>query len=393
MNNSRQRLVLFGAAALAIALVAPAFADQTNNPDDDDVAPAPPSIGADIPLTYFGPAPSQVQKELIGPYQLLKAGTVDLENGTVTLPLYKGKVREGPDTFHTVWYILTDTTDKGNAEALGLNYSPKLTYAEIDGAVRYAKLHHGAELVFARGMVDFEPERSVTGTGFPPTSFQPGSVADEHYSPLVLVSNAGRHVYNAPMIATGEDIEACDGDPDYTKVHDRVVRICPEEGTVTIEMTAGFSFARPIMYISMDSNDELAASLEAATWAPAMSQIDVGRDDSAWSAVERLFVMANGPTGSENPGRQGLDSAIQDHKSPLNVLGGIPTIATDYSPLWDLNLGFWTEEAKEKGYDFRVTEEFQILGLVEQGWITGPEGGPYGSTGIIVNCPIVFRFL
>jgi len=27
----------------------------------------------------------------------------------------------------TVWYIVTDTDDKGNADQLGLNYSPKLT--------------------------------------------------------------------------------------------------------------------------------------------------------------------------------------------------------------------------------------------------------------------------
>jgi hypothetical protein len=43
-----------------------------------DVAPAPPSIGAGVPLTYFGPALSMVQRELVGPYQLLKAGQVDL---------------------------------------------------------------------------------------------------------------------------------------------------------------------------------------------------------------------------------------------------------------------------------------------------------------------------
>lgn len=53
-------------------------------------APAPASIGADVPLTYFGPSPSQVQKELVGPYQLLKSGVVDQEAGTVTLPLYRG---------------------------------------------------------------------------------------------------------------------------------------------------------------------------------------------------------------------------------------------------------------------------------------------------------------
>lgn len=40
-----------------------------------------------------------------------------------------------------------------------------------------------------------------------------------------------------------------------------------------------------------------------------------------------------------------------------------------------------------------MTEEFAILGLVEQGWLTGPDGGEFGSAGFVVNCPIVFRFL
>ena len=77
----------------------------------------------------------------------------------------------------------------------------------------------------------------------------------------------------------------------------------------------------------------------------------------------------------------------------MNVLGGIPTFATDYSPLWDLNVGEWTPEAVERGFVSRLTEEFQILGFVERGWITGPGGTPYGSSGFIINCPIVHRFL
>jgi hypothetical protein len=77
-----------------------------------DVAPAPPSIGASVPLTYFGPAPSMVQRELIGPYQLLKAGQVDLNAGTITLPLYQGQVKiNGEGATKKVWYILTDTDD------------------------------------------------------------------------------------------------------------------------------------------------------------------------------------------------------------------------------------------------------------------------------------------
>ncbi len=366
--------------------------------DDDDVAPAPPSIGADIPLTYFGPAPSDVQKELIGPYQLLKSGQMDLDAGTITLPLYQGFVQIDQFNTETVWFILTDTTDGANAAALGINHSPKLAYSETANSVRTGFINDNGNIAFNGGSVDFTPSRSLTpgqASPFPPADFQPGSVGDAEYSPLVKITNAGGHIYNAPVVATGsaDSVTACDGDPDYKKVHDRVVRICPEEATVTMELAAGFSFARPVLYISTESNHPMAATLEGATFAPALDGIVVGRDDSAFSAVERIFVIANGPMGKENPQRQGLNSAIADHRTPLNVLGGIPTIATDYSPLWDVNLGFWTDEALEKNYDSRVSEEFQILGLVEQGWITGPDGGDFGSTGIIVNCPIAFRFL
>jgi hypothetical protein len=162
---------------------------------------------------------------------------------------------------------------------------------------------------------------------------------------------------------------------------------------VTIRLTSGFSFARPVLYLSTDASVPLAAALESATVAPKLASITTGHDDSAFSAVERLFLFANGPTGKDNPQRQGLNSALMGEGSPLNVFGGIPTIATDYSPLWDLNLGVWTQEAIDKGYRSRLTEEFAILGFVEKGWITGPGGAKYGSVGMIVNCPIVFRFL
>ena len=365
--------------------------------EDDDVAPAPPSIGADIPLTYFGPAPSTIQKELIGPQQLLRSGSIDMNGSTVTLPLYQGHIRGSGET---VWYILTDTTDKGNADALGLNWSPKLAYS-APGA-RIATLLQNATLEFHSGTVDFSPEHRVTpgrnpSNPFPPSEAHPGSIGDSDYSPLVLVENsAGGHIYNAPIVAFGVDaseINFCEGNPDYSLVHDKVVSICPSEGTVTISLTSGFSFARPVLYLSTEASVPIAAALERATLAPKLVNITTGRDDSAFSPVERIFVFANGPTGQSNPQRQGLNSALMGEGSPLNVLGGIPTIATDYSPLWDINLGVWTEEAINNGYRSRLTEEFAILGFVEQGWITGLGGGEYGSVGMVVNCPIVFRFL
>jgi len=368
----------------------------------DEIAPAPPSIGADVPVTYFGPAPSQSNPRLIGPLQLLNAGKLDRDNGTITLPLYQGRLSTGEE----VWYVLTDTTDKENADALGLNFSAKLQYADADGgnAVRTARyVNEGGRtvLVYDQGAVDFTPVQSVIpGTApdyFPPVDFQPGSEGNADYSPLVRIENAGGHVYNAPMVAFNVDetqIDFCDGmNVDYSLVHDKVVAICPSEQTVTLSLTPGFSFGRPVLYLSLDANNPLAASLENATFSSAMADIDVGADDSAFSSVERIFLFTNGPTGTDNPQRQGLNSALSDGRGPLNVLGGIPTIATDYSPLWDVNLGEWTQAAIDNGYRSRMNEEFAILGMVERGWVTGPGGAEYGSTGIIVNCPIVFRFL
>ena len=391
-------LFLVGALIAVFALIVPASAQDDDMAEGvgDDVAPAPPSIGADIPLAYFGPAPSSVQRELIGPYQLLKAGPVNLDEGTQTLPLYQGQMESG----ELVWYVVTDTDDEANAAALGLNHSPKLTYADVGNAVRPATLEADGTLTFARGTVDFSPEHSITPgseSPFPPSDFQPGSVGDEAYSPLMKVTNAGGYVYNAPVIAFDVDAETlgamCEGEADHNLVHDKVVSICPDEQTVTLRLTPGMSFARPVLYHSFDANDPMAAAMEQVTLAPGLSDLAVGGDDSLFSSVERIFAFANGPTGMGNPQRQGFNSALSGEGSPLNILGGIPTIATDYSPLWDLNVGVWTDEAVELGYRSRLIEEFQILGFVEQGWITGPGGNPYGSTGIIVNCPIVHRFL
>jgi hypothetical protein len=401
----RQMLVLWMLLlSLATALVvAPALAQDDDGDGDltegigDDAAPAPPSIGADVPLTYFGPAPSTVQKELIGPYQLVTAGTIDNDAATITLPLYEGRMASG----EPAWYILIDTNDEANAAALGLNFSAKLTYADVGRAVRPATLGPDLLVTFERGTVDFSPEYSITPgeapNYFPPAAFQPGAIGDADYTPLMKLTNAGGYIYNAPLVAynvTADQLNAfCDAEPDKRIVHDKTVRICPRDGTVTLELTLGFSFARPVWYLSMDASVDLAAAMEEVTLAPGLADIALGGDDSFASAVERIFPVVNGPMGIENPQRQGFNSALAGEGGPLNTLGGIPTIATDYSPLWDLNPVVWTQEAIDAGYRARVFEEFFILGLVQEGHLTGLGGGAFGSVGIIVNCPVVFRFL
>ncbi len=412
--TSRRTMLVF--VMLSVATVAalifypalPSFA-QPPPPPSQSPLPPPPSVGADVPLSYFGPAPSEVNLDpreaaLIGPVKLLRAGTVDPVAFTVTLPLYRGQMKNGTP----VWYILTDTTDKANADALGLNHSAKLAYAQVGRVVRLARLQKDATLTFESGAVDFGPTRAVVPGDapkpFPPKQAQPGSVGDANYTPLVRIENAGNHIYNAPVVAFGVDagqINFCNGNVDYSRVHDRVVKICPEGangGTVTLKMSPIFSFARPTAYISTEASDPVVATLDEGTFTPALADLEVGGDDSFASAVERLFVTANGPTGKDNPQRQGLFSALTDVGDdgkplpPTHVIGGVPTLALDYSPLWDINLGQWTQNAIDRGYRSRMIDEFQYLRMVELGHITGPDGKPFGSTGIVVNCPIVMRF-
>jgi hypothetical protein len=244
--------------------------------EDDDVRPAPPSIGADVPVTYFGPPPSSVKPELIGPLQLLTAGVLNEDAGTITLPLYKGRMYSegkmhsnnkegglranplsGTKIEHedkpfmedaTVWYVLTDTTDEGAAKALGLNFSSKLRFTSNGNGVRFAEYGDDLYLNFdPSSIVDFSPKRIIVPGDepnyFPPKTAMAGSVGNESYSPIVYIANIGEF-YNAPVIAdrfaTEETLNQwCDGIPEDQLeaareiVHDKVVAICPK-GTPTL---------------------------------------------------------------------------------------------------------------------------------------------------------------
>jgi len=360
-----------------------------------DLFPAPASVGSSVGLSYFGPSPSTVNPSLVGPVQLLNSGTVDAKNATITVPLYKGTLK---GTKKAIWYILTDISDQGVAQELGLNYSAKLNFAS--NAARTGNLDQDGNIVFDKGTVDFSAERKIVpgpaGQEFPPKSFTPGEVGDKNYSPYVSITNASGVIYNAPMIAFNVDaseINFPDGNVDYSKVHDQVVAIDPANMTVTLNLINGFSFGRPVWYISMDASQELPAAIEHNTYAPLMDKLLLGNDDSFASPIERIFIATNGPESGQcnNPLRQGLSADLADGHRPNNVLGGIPTIALDYSPAWDAQLYEWTPEAINNGYRGQLREEFQILTFAQDGLITGPGGTAFGSSGFSINCPIVQR--
>jgi hypothetical protein len=360
--------------------------------------PAPEWIGKDIPRIVAEPAPADVLPDGLGPHVFLKSARIDLEAGTVTLPLKKGKMKSG----ESVWYVITDTSDKGISELLGVNYAPKLIFTDLDRGVRRATIQSNGIVEFERGNVNFAPKLSITPGDapnfFPPKKMQPGSVGDNYYSPLFKTTNGNSNViYNAPVVAFNADEKTlnqyCNGNANHDVVHDKVTAICPKNGTVTLRMTLGYSFARPVLYLSFDANNPIAASLEESTLTPVYDQQGFNLPDAAiGSGVERIFVVTNGPMGDNNPNRQGLNSALHDGRGPINILGGIPDNNLDYSPVWKMFLTRWSNEAIKQGYQTRIIDLFQASQYNSRGLLVNLDGKPeFEPAGIAVNCPIVMR--
>ena len=172
--------------------------------DDPTIQIADPSFATAIQAGYQGPMASGIDRQLVGPVDLLRNGHVNYGvNPNFTMPLYYGV--SAANTRY--WWIVTDTSDEGNANQLGLNFAPKLRFAaqaETGTGLKGAEqLNIVNNTVFGRvGMVDFSPVREIVpgdASPFPPKSVQPGSVGDDNYTPLVQLMNAGAEVYNAPV--------------------------------------------------------------------------------------------------------------------------------------------------------------------------------------------------
>ncbi|MBM3503569.1 MAG: hypothetical protein FJX65_06810 [Alphaproteobacteria bacterium] len=383
------RFVVFclaGLVVLALVPLPPLSTAQTRSAEPNNIVPAARAIELDVPFVPKGGPGTGV-----GPVQFLTRARLDLDAGTVTLPLEQGRTASG----EPVWFVLTDASEAAAARAQGVNHAAKLANAH-GKAVREVTRAADGTWVFGRGRVDFSPERKVEPGEepklFPPRAAAPGSVGDADYTPLVRL---GSVVYNAPVLAQGPsatELDAfCDGRVDYRRVHDNVLAICPRTRSVTLGLTLGFSVGRPILYFSTEANDPLPAALEGATYAPALKDVPVGAGDRPDSAVERLVLVLNGARERGHPHRQGIESALAERLSPLNVLGGVPTLGDDYSPLWDVFPVEWTREALDQQLRARLTDEATIIGFVDRDWLAGPGGTAFGPAGMIVNCPVVLR--
>jgi len=360
---------------------------------------------------------------------------VDLSAETVRLPLYPG-MADGK----RVWYVLVDASDAGAAHDLGVNYAPKLANMGIScpTCVQTVTLEHptpaqnpfGPAVVHFQGAPDFSPMRvAVPGPhGFPLAKFQPGAVAGPGYSPFIRIAGSPI-VYSAPIVATG------DGPFDvnhHTNTSDRAlgIHIAPAlapsgqfaESWVDMLFSKGFDAGQPIVYLSTDAGQPLTAVLERSTYVPALDQASFnGGDDFLGSARERLFAFVNGQAGVNNAQAQGfvhqvldgqasqdasaanpiLITALRNGGDFLNVFGDFPTEtdprhAQAYSPLWDAQLGLWTDKAVSAGLNTRQIDENVVFNLAatRPDLLTGvdPATGkptPYGSAGVDINCAVI----
>ncbi len=305
---------------------------------------------------------------------------LDRAAGTVTLPLFKG-THDG----RKVWYIVTESSNKDDAERRGVNHAAKLTNALDTKAVQKVRVTDG--VVRFAGTVNFAPKRLVVPgpEGFPPARFRPGAVGDAQYSPLITAN--GRTVLNASQVANGSGR------------HDAVVGIDFKKRQVTLDTFDGFYDDNPLQYLHQEGSVKLIAAIESSTFAPNLNAAPkVGSNDEEISARSAIIPIVNGPRGINNPQRQGLQSALLGEGDPLNITQTEPG-DNDYSPVWDVTPAVWTDEAIASGQRTRLTDADEVADLFQQGLITSGGTGPRNASleGIralpgISNCPIMAIF-
>jgi hypothetical protein len=284
---------------------------------------------------------------------------------TATFPLHSGRTVDG-DRFD---YIVIEASDSSSADRFRVGVVNKLEHV---GQAAQRGYFDGPTLVVEAG-VDFSPMHDVVGTpgtGVPPVVAVPGSRGEDGYSPFVRLPDGS--VINAPQIANA------------TGRHDKLVGTSPDGTRATLALTDGFARGNAVIYLSTDASEEGPAALEGSTFAPRLARAPRPGDDSTDSARASLAAFVNGPTGSTNPHRQGINSALLGEGDPLNVLAWLPGQGR-YSPLWDVHLTAWASGQTPT----RVTRFADVEDLADDGAVTAPDGSAWAANDIVVNCPII----
>ncbi len=344
----------------------------------------------------FGPTSFFLNENQQGPTSFQESPPTS--KPVVILPL-----RRGTAAGHLVYYVITDASDQTVALDLGVNFTPKLANTAGTAAVQHSMSIDPTSISVPAG-VDFTPERVLvpSATGFPPLAAAPGAIGNPGYSPLVQLPTGV--VLNAPQIGDGANTNGGD------KAHwaDKVVSVDAVDNTVSYAVTNGCYEDQSVHYVSFDASAAGPAAIEDVTYAPALANvpfIECGTNDinvigpfiNPGCARESLIAFINGQTGKDNIQRQGLNAAILDQESPLNILEDVPNIGGrfNYSPMWDIHLLRWNDSVAVANR-LRQTDFATAKALVgTQAQSIKPDGttsNTFQATGFIVNCPLMSIF-
>lgn len=313
-----------------------------------------------------------------GHFRFITSACENAASTVATFPLHRG-------TSHgkTVWYVVTDDSNKADAQSRGVNFAPKLANAVGSPAVQVVGVNNG--VVDFPATVDFGHKRQVTPgpTVFPPAVANPPAVGEPTYSPLIKLPDGT--VINAPQVAN-ESGRA-----------DKVVKLDRHRMTVQYGETEGFYEDKFVHYASFDSGSSVAAAIEDTTFAPALNGLPrPDHEGLTTSAREKLVALINGPTGVDNSSRQGVNATILDGMVPHNILHETPVLpghpsvgSLEYAPMWDVHLAEWTQAAIDAGDRVQLHSTDAVDARVSDNLITGPGGGSFQSAGFVVNCPLI----
>jgi hypothetical protein len=313
-------------------------------------------------------------------------------NASVTLPLFRGLSPQGKDVF----YIIAEASDFEVAHRMGVNYSPKLAEAIGSPGVQNVTLEDGI-MKFA-GDVDFSTEYKVVPGDppgyFPPKAANPGAVADDKWSSIVVLPSG--LVLNAQIVANASG------------QHLRVKAIDSEGRTVTLSILDGVQGGNQYFYhLVTDASVPIAAVLEKGVFAPRLAKIpEFGRSlPGEKSALLAFSPVLNGRTDKGSGEDQGFSTALANGGiDPINVFpigpdNDNPSRENNYSPLWDAHVSMWTQAAIDAGKVHRIHSMDEQKSLIREGLLTsasinppGP-GNPYVGglrpTDAIINCPVI----
>ncbi len=149
----------------------------------------------------------------------------------------------------------------------------------------------------------------------------------------------------------------------------------------------------------------MPAAIENAIYAPRLKFLpQFGKNTLADRSVNRGFALvANGETGIDNTGRQGLASTIIDGGlEPINVFQQDPQNnnqkTNNYSAMWDAHVLVWTDEAIAAGKRKSIKTLEEIENLLADGsiikdptamGIINPTIAGLKNNMLIINCAVV----